>query len=204
MIIDLSLQLSEQLPVIEGDPETKVRKVASIQEDGFCMTLLSSGTHTGTHIDAPSHMISDGKSLIDFDISKFKARGRLIVVDDLKFSIDRVKETDIKNGDIVLFYTGLDKKISEKKTYFEEYPQIPEDVAQHLVDKEVGMVGMDMLAPDHYPDFPIHKLLLSNDILIIENLTNLGELKDRDFTVTALPLKVDTEASPARVIAELI
>ena len=65
------------------------------------------------------------------------------------------------------------------------------------------MVGMDSASPD-YPDFPIHKILLRNDILIIENLTNLHLLAGQQFKIYALPLNLEIDGSPARVIAELI
>jgi kynurenine formamidase len=64
------------------------------------------------------------------------------------------------------------------------------------------MIGVDMCSPDH-PDFPIHKLLLSHDVLIIENLTNVSVLEGKEFKITALPLKLDIDGSPARVIAEI-
>jgi len=60
-----------------------------------------------------------------------------------------------------------------------------------------------MGSPDHEP-FPIHKLLLSNDVLIIENLTNLEKLAGKEFRIIALPINLQEDAAPARVIAELI
>lgn len=59
-----------------------------------------------------------------------------------------------------------------------------------------------MCSPDHKP-FPIHRILLRNDILIIENLTNLKELIGKKFKVYAFPINLQIEASPVRVVAEI-
>lgn len=201
MIIDLTQPLDANTPVYPGDPPTKIEKAGDLDKDGFYDNLISVGTHVGTHVDAPIHMVKDGKKLKDYPISHFEGRGRLIKVEDSKFDLDAVRQADISQNDIVLFHTGWDSRYKED-AYFEEYPQIPEEIAQYLVDQKVRMVGMDMASPDHEP-FPIHKVLLSNDVLIIENLTNLEKLVGKEFRVIALPINLQEDAAPARVIAEL-
>ena len=65
------------------------------------------------------------------------------------------------------------------------------------------MVGVDAGSVDTMDDFPIHKILLAAQVLIIENLTNLNQLAGKDFRVYALPVKLDVDGAPARVIAEV-
>jgi kynurenine formamidase len=65
------------------------------------------------------------------------------------------------------------------------------------------MVGVDTYSVDNQDDFPIHKILLSGNVLIIENLTNLRQLADKNFTIYALPINLQIDGSPARVIAEV-
>ncbi|MFA6535332.1 MAG: hypothetical protein WCS92_03690 [Candidatus Babeliales bacterium] len=63
------------------------------------------------------------------------------------------------------------------------------------------MIGIDFFSPDKYP-FETHKIFFENNILIIENLTNLESLEEiKNFTVIALPLKTETDSALARVIA---
>jgi arylformamidase len=159
------------------------------------------GTHVGTHIDAPMHMIASGKSLDQIPLDHFVGRGRYIKVSNRAFDLDDVKKAGIQAGDIVLFHTGMGD-IYHQPAYFSESPPIPEDVASYLVEKRVKMVGMDMFGPDQ-PPFPIHKILLSAGVLIIENLTNLELLAEKEFTVYALPIKLAIDAAPARVIANI-
>nr|MBP9691294.1 cyclase family protein [Candidatus Woesebacteria bacterium] len=85
------------------------------------------------------------------------------------------------------------------------YPSMTAEFAQILVDRKVKVVGMDILGPDTDPSWPAHKVLLGNEVLIIENLTNLEKLLEvQEFKIIALPSKYQTDASPVRVIAEVL
>lgn len=198
--VDLTVPLGEQTPVYPGDAPAQVERAGVFEEDGFNDHVLKLGTHIGTHIDAPYHMIADGKKLNEFPVSKFVGRGVCIDVRS-GFSLESIESAALQEGDIVLLMTELSKKYYES-TYFEDYPAIPKVFAEALIAKNIKMVGLDMCSPDHEP-FEIHKLLLGSDVLIIENLTNLDAVFGKEFTVYALPLNVAMDGSPARVIAQL-
>lgn len=199
-LIDLTVPLNEQTPVYPGDPATVIKPAGVFDKDGFNDHLVSVGTHVGTHIDAPFHMLADGKTLDQIPVEQFVGRGCYIRIDD-KFDLEAIRQADIREGDIVLFHTGRIESYHDEK-YYEDYPEIPEDVARYLVEKKIKMVGMDMSGPDHEP-FKTHKILLGGDVLIIENLTNLDKLAGKQFTVYALPIKLEVDGAPARVIAQL-
>ena len=72
-----------------------------------------------------------------------------------------------------------------------------------LVKQKVKIIGLDWPSPDHHP-YPIHEILLKNNILILENLTNLDQLlNETDLEVFAFPLKIEADSSPVRVIARV-
>lgn len=194
------MPVNEDTPVYPGDPKPVIKPMGVFEKDGFNDHMIAIGTHTGTHIDAPFHMIADGKTLDQIPIDKFTGRGRYINVEN-RFDLEVIKQTDIREGDIVLFHTGIINRYHDPD-YYENYPEIPEEVANYLVEKKVKMVGMDMSGPDHSPH-DIHKILLNGGVLIIENLTNLDKLAGKDFMVYALPIKLDLDGAPARVIAQL-
>lgn len=200
MLIDLSVTLNEQTPIYPGDPATKIEPAGDIKKDGYCDHYVSIGTHVGTHIDAPMHMLEGGKSLDQVPLEQFVGRGRLIEVDGTDF--ESVKSVDIKEGDIVLFHTGMSDKYLNP-VYFENYPAMSEEVARYLVQAKAKIVGVDTCSVDNQDGFPIHKILLAGGVLIIENLTNLNELSGKNFTVYALPIKLQIDGAPARVIAEI-
>lgn len=200
MHIDLSVPLNDQTPVYPGDPMPQFSPAGLLHKDGFVDHSILVGTHLGTHIDAPMHMLEDGKSLDQLSLEQFIGKGKLIrlVGDDF----DAVKSSDVKEGDIVLFRTGMSEKYHDP-VYFEHYPAMSEEIAHYLVECKVKMVGVDTCSIDNQDDFPVHKILLSGDVLIIENLTNLEQLDGKDFKVYALPLNLQIDGSPARVIAEI-
>ncbi len=199
--VDLSILVNEDTPLYSGDKAPKITPEGSYEKTGFLDHYVSFNNHIGTHIDAPVHMFPDGKNLDQIPVEQFTGRGVYIKVEDKTFELEALKQSDIREGDIVLLHTGMSDRLFEPD-YYKSYPQVPEEVAQYLVDKKVKMMGVDMGGVDH--DFSIHKLLLKNEVLIIENLTNLGELKGKEFKVYAFPIKFQLDASPVRVVAEII
>ena len=201
MLIDLSVTINEQTPVYPGDPVTTIELAGVMERDGYTDHYVSIGTHVGTHVDAPIHMLANGKNLDQIPVQQFVGRGRLITVQNKSFDLETVKSASMGAGDIVLFHTGM-SDVYHSAAYFKDYSGIPVEIAQYLIEQKVKIVGVDMCSVDHEP-YPIHKLLLGNEVLIIENLTNLGRLVDKEFTVYALPLKLQIDGAPARVIAQL-
>lgn len=201
MLIDLSVDINEQTPIYPGDPSTKIEPAGVLERDGYTDHYLSIGTHVGTHIDAPMHMIANGQSLDQIPVEHFVGRGRYIKVDKT-FSLESVKAANIQAGDIVLFHTGMSDTYHDS-IYFEDYPAMSDEIANYLVKLGVKMVGVDTCSVDNQDNFPVHKVLLGGNVLIIENITNLNSLAGKDFTVYALPIKLQIDGAPARVIAQV-
>lgn len=198
--IDLTMPLTPSTPVYPGDPTVEVTVAAELEADGYLDHVVTLGTHNGTHIDAPAHMVADGKLLPAYSVDRFVGPGKIVDVRE-GFSLSALEAANIQQGDIVLFYTGKSEQFSAPD-YYTDYPAITDEAADFVINKGAKMVGVDTGSVDHEP-FSVHKKLLGNDVLIIENLVNLGQLIGRDFTVFALPLNLAVEGSPARVIAQL-
>jgi len=102
----------------------------------------------------------------------------------------------------VILYTGFENQFG-CDDYFTNHPIVEKELAEFFIDRNIKMMGMDLPSPDKYP-FQVHKMLLEKDILIIENMKNLGSLLNVDeFEIIALPLKIKAEASPVRVVARI-
>lgn len=203
MIIDLSIQISTNTPVYPGDPTIKITPNSAIDTDGYIGHQLQLGTHSGTHLDAPAHMIKDGKTIDRFSLDRCIGRGVYIDVRGDLFHLDTVQKADIHDGDIVIFNTGMSEYFHENR-YFTEYPVMSSEIAKYLVSRKIKMVGLDTCSADNKPTFPIHHILLENDILIIENLANIEKLKiHKTFKIYAIPLPLGVDGAPARVFAEI-
>jgi len=95
-------------------------------------------------------------------------------------------------------------KIFHKSDYHESHPEVSIEFAEKIADLGVKIMGLDFPSPDR-PPFNVHKVLLRNDILILENLTNLRHLLDvEQFEIIAIPAKFNLDGAPARVIAKII
>lgn len=199
--VDLSVPINEDTPVYPGDPKTKIQPAGVLEKDGYEDHYVCIGTHVGTHIDAPRHMVAMGKNLDQIPIDRFIGQGVYVRVSK-KFDLEEIKKVDIKEGDIVLFHTGM-SDVYHDSAYYDDYPALTEDIANYLVEKKIKMVGVDMCSVDHEP-FPVHRILLKNDILIIENMTNLSALEGKQFKIYAFPIKLQIDGAPTRVIAESI
>lgn len=201
MIIDLSVHLDDRTPAYPGDPHYEAHMAGTFERDGYSGHAISMGTHTGTHIDAPAHMLPEGGNIDLFPASRFVGRGCYVDASG-GFSVEALELADMQPGDIVLFDTGTAPRFYEPD-YFTRFPVMSPGVSRYLVDKQISMVGVDTCSIDTTPDFSNHKTLLGAQILVIENLTNLGALAGREFKVYALPLALGLDAAPARVIAEV-
>src|SRR3989344_3321749 len=201
-IIDLTHTFTKDMPVYPGDPKASLEQVAHIEKDTYNDHKISTVMHVGTHMDAPLHMIANGKTIDELDPAKFIGDGIVINVQGKqKIDLSVLEGKKIDSGSVVLLYTGYGSKY-RSDSYFEGYPELSEDFANKMVELKVKIVGMDMLGPDYDKPWVTHKILLGNEILILENLTNLDKLLDiGKFEVIALPAKIHSDAAFVRVIA---
>lgn len=202
-LIDLSQTISEIIPVYPGDPVLEIMQIADFANDGFIDHKISMGMHAGTHLDAPQHFVQGGKNISELNIAKFFGKGILI---DARGA--GIVDSGILNGfaltseNIVLVWTGWSEKFAQPE-YYTDHPVLTESFARRLIESKIKMVGIDSPSPDVAP-FPVHKLLLSREILIMENLVNLDQLFGREFEVVGLPAKFTTNAAPLRVVAKVL
>jgi arylformamidase len=200
-IFDISVGLSEDMVVYPGDPKVRLRKISSIKEDGVAVSELTFGLHSGTHIDAPSHYLSGGKSIDKLPLIVGAAKVCDLSKVEEEISVCDLSVLDVSAGDIVLFKTK-NSLLWTKKKFFGDYVSLSALGAEYLVRKKVAAVGIDYLSVEAADSLEgsVHKILLANDIPIIEGL-DLGGIEPGNYTLFCLPLKVvGGEAAPARCI----
>jgi kynurenine formamidase len=206
-IIDLSHTVSPGMPVYPGDDPPVFTNRAVIDEDGFVEKTITLGSHTGTHIDAPAHIIPYAPTLDRMPVDRFVGQGSVIDLTGLKYSgIDtdflNPYESLFKNSEFILLHTGWSRFWGQEK-YFKDYPILSIEAALWIRSFELKGLGVDALSVDEIEaaDLPIHKILLER-MLIVENLTNLDKLPKTGFTFSCFPLKLENaDASPVRAVA---
>jgi kynurenine formamidase len=200
-IIDLTQSVTDEMQVYPGDKSPKLIQTHFIEKNNYSNFELTTGMHVGTHIDGPFHMI-DSISTINLT-SLQKSIGKACIIDiqhTTEFSDIEIIKKIPKKCQILLFHTGRSKLFGTKE-YFTNFPTISNKVAEHIASLGITMIGIDSSSPDNEP-YEVHKILFKKGILIAENLTNLHLLLNKKtFEVFALPLKIEADSAPARVIA---
>jgi arylformamidase len=207
-VIDLSLEINANLQVFPGSPQPLFMKWTKYDVHSYDSEIMMMSTHTGTHLDAPSHFVAHTASIDMIGVERLvspalllhlpKGANELITVDDLR------DINEIDRGISIVFRTGWQKMITNKD-YMISNPGLSVAAAKFLTEKEVNAVGIDGPSIDIGSDrhFSTHKTLLAKGVLIVENLCNLESLGHKDtFTLLINPLKLKgASGSPVRALA---
>jgi len=205
MIYDISLPISQQLPVWPGDPPMQVTQVQHLDRgDPMTLTRLQMGAHTGTHVDAPAHFVAGGRTVEALDLEILVRPALVIGVPDAgALSAKVLDRLDIPAGTRrILFRTTNSDLWARGETQFcRDFVGITSDVAQWLVDHGVQLVGIDYLSVSPYDDpIPPHQILLGAGVIALEGL-NLAAVAPGTYNLVCLPLCIrGAEGAPARAI----
>ncbi|MEJ8553296.1 cyclase family protein [Tepidibacter sp. Z1-5] len=205
-VVDLTHVIHPNMPVFPGTEAPVFEAANTIEKDNFCEMKMIMYSHTGTHMDAPAHMLKDGDTLDRMGVDRFVGKAIILEFKDKKHIElkDILKYEDkIAKSDFVIIKTGWSKFWGEKQ-YFEEFPSISVDVANWLVEFNLKGVGVDAISIDDMKStsFEVHKTLMKNNLIVIENLTNLEDVEVEFFTLAVLPLKtLNADGAPIRAIA---
>jgi kynurenine formamidase len=207
-VVDLSHTLSADMPVYPGTEQPQFYTGCSLEEDGFLEQKITMYSHTGTHVDAPAHLLKNGKTLGQLGIEHFCGPALLLNFDSSKgkkieLSSLLPHEKEIKNVDFLLIHSGWSVYWGKEK-YFSDYSTLSVEAAQWLSKLQLKGIGLDTISADvsDTEDYPVHKILLRQNIVIVENLTNLLLLPHAHVTFSCLPLKFeDADGSPVRAVA---
>ncbi|KAF9448253.1 putative cyclase [Macrolepiota fuliginosa MF-IS2] len=216
-LYDLTHSLNPQIQVYPGDPKYAATPLTTVAADGYQIHGLSFGSHTGTHIDAPSHFVQGGDTIDQIPLDQLVRPA--VVIDVSKSGTVRPKqkitwsdiqpyENELKPGVIALIYMGWYEKWGTQE-YF-DHPYLTKDAAEGLIACGIRVVGVDTLNPDETVaegegenGFGFHSVLLGAGGIIAENVTNLKPLVGLPgLHVSLLPLKLEgIDGSPVRAIA---
>ena len=203
-IYDLTHTIRNDMPVYPGTEQPRLTTACTIEEVGYQETLLHMYSHTGTHMDAPAHMLPDGATLDSY--APEKLAGAAVVVDcrgEKDISLPLLQRYDLSGVDFVLFCTGWDKKWGTP-AYYENFPCLTAEAAAYLAALPLKGVGEDSISldPCDSTDFPNHITLMKAGFINTENLTGLDALLGRRFTFVTLPLKFENaDGCSCRAIA---
>ena len=202
--IDISLTIETGRIVWPGDPGVEVSKLLQIENGDICNTsLLTCPVHVGTHVDAPLHFVDGGDGIESLPLYSLAGKAKVIEIkNETEIPLGEIENSDINEGDIVLFKTINSTVYLKEKSFNEEYVYLSTEAAEYLVMKKIATVGIDYysIAGVNNNLIECHQVLLGAKVTIIEGL-DLSGISPGEYEFVCLPLKIKgSDGSPARAI----
>jgi arylformamidase len=185
-------------PGISITPQQEVSKGASAN-----VSLLSFGSHTGTHVDAPKHFFDDGVGVDALPLEVLMGPCVVICVEDSVMAVGEVelKLHELKSHTRVLIKTRNSSYIRERE-FHKDYTYLAPDGAAYLAKLGVRLVGVDYLSVEqfHSGHHKTHRTLLEKGIVIVEGL-DLSAPPMGPYELRVLPLRLaGLDGAPARAV----
>ncbi len=210
-IYDVSVSIDPQMVVWPGDPEPVVRLLRD-RGQGSAATVrqISLSTHAGTHVDAPEHFISGGRSVDQIALERMVGECQVLEVSTQESIIG---PEDLQSAwpsgaggpsRVLLRTRNSQQRLLEARGFHPDFQALSGPAAAWLVDRGVITVGIDYysIEPFRTPGHPVHMALLSQDILVIEGV-NLADIFPGRYRLLCLPLRIaGSDGAPARVLLE--
>lgn len=197
-IYDITVPIFEGMPVYKNKPE-KQPKISRVTNAHVTESRLELDVHSGTHIDAPLHMINGGDTFESISLEKLVGSVKVLNLTHVEDGITKadLDKFDIQEDDFLLFKT----KNSFDEDFNPEFIYLKEDGATYLAELNIRGVGIDALGVERsQPNHPTHKVLFGANIIVIEGL-QMKAVEAGTYFMVAAPLKlIGTDAAPARVI----
>ncbi len=195
------------MQVYPGDPGVEFAPALELDRDGAAVTALHLGSHTGTHVDAPSHTVAGGRTLDAVSLDELVGDALILRVEGLAdrevVSVPMLGELPERVPAIVVLDTGWARHFGTERAL--RHPSLDPAAARLLSERGMHVLAVDTLSPDPTDAegtsaFPVHDIVLGGDGLIVENLTGLDGLPSR-VRIGVFPLRLAVDGAPARAVA---
>lgn len=204
-IYDITVPISEDIPIYEGDPKVRVDASKSFAAgDAVNVSHICLGLHTATHVDAPNHFIEGTRRVDELDLGRLIGRCRVVELETSVQAIEPEHLGDLEGVERVLFKTRNSGYWNEpEKGFRTDFAYVSLEAARILA-KRVKLVGVDYLSVEKFgsKDHAVHIALLEKEVVILEGL-DLREVPPGDYELICLPMKYKGGAgdgAPARTI----
>ncbi|MBK1658879.1 cyclase family protein [Paracraurococcus ruber] len=213
---DLSHPVSEAMPRVPMFGPPTIRRLMCQPADPINVTEFGMVVHTGTHCDAPFHFFSDGPAMDAIPPGRLTGPGvvwRLDLPDDALIEpahLDAARPL-LRPGDILALDTGWSAFVGTPR--YEHHPCLSAAAAAWLLDRRIKLLAVDFATPDlpvhRRPpagfDWPVHRALLSQGVLIAEHVRPPRLLAGgrAEFAFGALAI-AGSDGAPARILARAI
>lgn len=201
-IIDISQEIRPDMTVYPGDPCFQSRPSSSFKHGDICeVSELTIGSHCGTHIDAPLHMIPDGATLESIPLDCFIGPCRVLTLPVSVITEKMLIEHYVSEGERILLRTDPEAAYTRKNGEFNP-AVLSINAAHYLAKTGVKLIGIDSPTVENMEicDGEIHRTLLAGGVAILEGLL-LEKANQENYFLSALPLALIGEnGAPCRAV----
>jgi arylformamidase len=206
-VIDVSLAIGPDLLVWPGNPGVAITPTSRISRgDSSNVSEVRLGSHTGTHVDPPSHFVDGGTTAQDLPLDVMMGSA---TVADLRGVADPIGPGELAglslNEDVARLLLRTDNSAlwaADPRGFPDEYVSLSPDGARWLVDHGIRLIGIDFLSIEARgaPGHPTHRTLLEAGVVILEGL-DLSGVEPGAYTLVCFPLKiVGGDGAPTRAV----
>ena len=204
-LVDVSVPIADAMTVYRGNPQVRIRPSLTLAKDGVNLSELCLGSHTGTHVDAPSHFLERGSGIDRVSLERFI--GPAWVADLRRVSggitAQHLRAARIPRGATrLLLRTSNSRWWHPVRPFHTEFVYLAPDGADWTVERGMRLIGIDYLSIEgyHVTGAPTHKRLLEAGIPILEGL-DLYRVAAGRWQLVALPLRIkDGDAGLTRAV----
>jgi arylformamidase len=204
-LVDVTIPIYDAMTVYRGNPPVRIRPVMTLRKDGVNVSAVCLGSHTGTHVDAPSHFIKGAKGIDRVDLSRFIGPAWVVDLRRVKGGIsagDLAKARIPRGSRRVLLRTSNSQLWHPARAFRTDFVYLAPDGADWLVERGTQLVGIDYLSIEGYgvEGAPTHKRLLGAGVPILEGL-DLFKIRPGTWQLAAFPLRIENgDAGLARAV----
>ena len=208
-LIDITLPFSERLPVWPGDAPVQIHRTTDVAT----VSELRLSSHVGTHLDAPAHFLPQGRTVEQLRLETLIGPAWLADVGDASpVTAQVLDQAGIPAGvERLLLKTmnstadrALREDDADRMPFDTGFVAIDQGAARWLLDRRFQLIGIDAPSIEPYgtSDFPVHRLLLGADVIIVENL-RLQDVPTGSYRLICLPLPYEGgDGAPVRAVLE--
>ena len=153
-LIELSHVWGHGVPSMPGQLDVRMQRAVKHAQHGVLAWRVTTSLHTGTHMNAPIHLVQKGDDLAGVSVDRLFGNGAVVDVPKQRWELVtaadlRAAKPEIEKGDVVVIVTGWHHKYSDGLEYWGESPGLSKDAAEWLVEMEVKLVAVDTPQVDH-------------------------------------------------------
>jgi len=196
---DVSIPIKESMIIYPGNPSPSITRYRSIPESSSNESIISIGSHTGTHVDSQMHIANSNLGVETLPLDSFYGKCKVLDLTHIGEEIHRsnLETYNISKGDIILLKTKNSNL--EYNRFRRDYVYLKRDAAEYLVNVGVKTLGFDYLSvKKRGSDYEVHNILINN-LTLFEGL-NLSEVSAGEYVFIGLPLRINCDGAPARVL----